>query len=315
MRVFVTGASGWIGSATVKELQGAGHHVVGLARSDGSAAKLEAAGVEVLRGDLDDLDVLTAAASGSDGVIHLAFKHDLAFSGGFQEAADADRLAVETIANALEGSNKPFVLASGLLGMSPGKLLTETDGHGIDPAQAGVGGGPGTRYQTSEFVLSLSSRGIRSSIVRLPPTNHGDGDNGFMATIVTIAREKGVSAYVGDGSNRWPAVHRLDSAKLFRLALESAPAGSTLHAVAEEGVALRDVAAVIARHLSIPEASISQEEAAGHFTWMAGFIGMDAPSSGSITQKLLSWQPVQVGLLADLDEGHYFSTEVTPFNA
>jgi nucleoside-diphosphate-sugar epimerase len=315
MRVFVTGASGWIGSATVKELQGAGHHVVGLARSNASAAKLEAAGVEVLRGDLDDLDVLTSAASGSDGVIHLAFKHDLAFSGGFQEAADADRLAVETIADALEGSNKPFVLASGLLGMSPGKLLSEKDGHGIDPAQAGVGGGPGTRYQTAEFVLSLSSRGIRSSIVRLPPTNHGDGDNGFMATIVNIARDKGVSAYVGDGSNRWPAVHRLDSATLFRLAVESAPAGSTLHAVAEEGVPLRDVAAVIARHLHVLEVSITPEEAPGHFTWMAGFIGMDAPSSGSITQELLSWEPLHVGLLADLDEGHYFSTEVTPFNA
>jgi len=279
MRFFVTGASGWIGSAVVPELIGAGHRVTGLARSDASAEALEAAGAEVRRGTLDDLDVLRDAAAASDGVIHLAFKHDLAFTGGFEAAADADRRAVETFGEALAGSDRPLVIASGMLGLAPGRVVSEQDGHGRDAAIAGFGGGPQTRWETAELALSLAERGVRSSIVRLPPTNHGDGDNGFIATVVAIAREKGVSGYIGDGANRWPAVHRLDSAPLFRLAVEKAPAGSTLHASAEEGVPIRDVAEVIGRRLEVPVVSISAEDAPEHFTWLAGFIGLDSRHS------------------------------------
>ncbi len=307
MRVFVTGASGWIGSAVVPELIAAGHQVVGLARSDASADALAAAGAEVRRGTIDDLDILRSAAGESDGVIHLAFKHDIAFSGGFQGAADADRRAVETFAEVLAGSDRPLVIASGVLGLSPGRLATELDGHVIDPALAATaGGGPLTRHATAELVLSLASRGVRSSIVRLSPTNHGDGDHGFMATIVGIARESGISGYIGDGSNRWPAVHRLDSGHLFRLALEKAPAGSTLHSVADEGVPIRDVAECIGRHLDIPVVSISPEDAAEHFTWLAGFLAIDSPASSTLTRELVGWQPTQPGLIDDLDLGHYF---------
>jgi nucleoside-diphosphate-sugar epimerase len=305
MRVFVTGASGWIGSAVVPELLESGHQVVGLARSDASAAALTVAGAEALRGSIDDLDQLQAAAAASDGVIHLAFKHELAFSGDFQGAADADRRAVESFGEALAGSEKPFVIASGILGIAPGRVATEHDGHGSRP-DAAWGSGPLTRWETAELTLSLGARGVRSSIVRLAPTNHGDGDNGFMATLVAIAREKGVSGYIGDGVNRWTAVHRLDSAHLFRLALEQAPAGSTLHGLAEEGVAIRDIAEVIGRHLDVPVVSISPEDAGEHFTWLAGFLGIDSPASSALTRELLGWQPTQPGLIADLDEGHYF---------
>jgi nucleoside-diphosphate-sugar epimerase len=308
MRVFVTGASGWIGSAVVPELIGAGHQVTGLARSDASAAALTAAGAQVHRGTLDDLDSLRDAAAASDGVIHLAFKHDIAFTGDFQGAAAADRRAVETFGDALAGSDRPFVIASGTLGLTPGRVATERDGHGVpDPAVAAMAGaGPLTRLATAELGLSLASRGVRSSVVRLPPTNHGDGDNGFMATIVGIARDKGVSGYIGDGSNRWPAVHRLDSAHLFRLALENAPAGSTLHAVADEGVPIRDIAEVIGRHLDLPVVSISPEDAAGHFTWLAGFLAADSPASSTLTRELLGWHPTHPGLIDDLDKRHYF---------
>jgi nucleoside-diphosphate-sugar epimerase len=306
MRVFVTGASGWIGSAVVPELIGAGHQVVGLARSDASAAALTAAGAEVRRGTLDDLDDLRSAAAASDGVIHLAFKHDIAFSGDFLGAAQADRRAVETMGEALAGSDRPLLIASGTLGVLPGHLATEQDGHGPDPAVAAWGEGPRMRRDTAEHVLSLASRGIRSSVVRLPPTNHGDGDNGFMATLVGIARDKGVSGYIGDGTNRWPAVHRLDSARLFRLALDNAPAGSTLHAVAEEGVPIRDIAEVIGRQLNLPVVSVPAGEAGAHFSWLAGFLGVDSPTSGVLTRELLSWQPTHPGLIADLEQGHYF---------
>ncbi|MFF4399701.1 SDR family oxidoreductase [Streptomyces sp. NPDC001480] len=305
MRVFVTGASGWIGSAVVPELIGAGHQVVGLARSDSSAAALTAAGAEVRRGTLDDLDVLRSAAAESDGVIHLAFKHDIAFSGDFQGAADADRRAVEAFGEALAGSGRPFVLASGILGLTPGRVATEED-TGPHLALDHLGDGPRTRLDTARLTLSLASRDVRSSVVRLPPTVHGEGDHGFMAALIGIARAKGVSGHVGDGTNRWPAGHRSDAAHLFRLALEKAPAGSVLHATAEEGVPIRTVAEVIGRHLDVPVATVAPEAAAEHFGWLAGFIALDSPASSTLTRELLGWQPAGPGLVDDLDKGHYF---------
>lgn len=305
MRVFVTGASGWIGSAVVPQLIGAGHQVVGLARSDASADALASAGAEVHRGTLDDLDGLRAAAAASDGVIHLAFKHDLAFTGGFAAAADADRLAIEAFGEALEGSDRPFVIASGTLGLAPGRLASERDRPDLE-GLAAHGSGPQMRAANAEMTLSFASRGVRSSVVRLPPTNHGDGDNGFMAFIVGVARDKGVSGYIGDGTNRWPAVHRLDAANLFRLATEQAPPGSVLHAVADEGVPVRDIAEVIGRHLDLPAVSVPPEQAGEHFRWLASFIGADSPASSALTRELLGWQPTQPGLLEDLDKGHYF---------
>jgi len=302
MRIFVTGASGWIGSAVVAELIASGHAVVGLARSDASAGALAAAGAEVQRGTLDDLDVIGAAADKSDGVIHLAFKHDLAFTGDFQGAAQADRHAVDAFGEVLAGSDRPLVIASGVLGLSPGHLFTEEDGHAVNPA---LPPGPQARWATAEFTLSLADRGVRSSIVRLSPTCHGDGDNGFMATLVGIARDTGISGYIGDGSNRWPAVHRLDAAHLFCVALEKAPAGSTLHGVAEEGVMTRDIAEVIGRHLDVPVVSVDPADA-GHFSFLAHFFGLDCPASSTITRELLDWQPTRPGLLEDLDRGHYF---------
>jgi nucleoside-diphosphate-sugar epimerase len=308
MRIFVTGASGWIGSAVVPELIEAGHEVVGLARSDASAEAISAMGATPHRGTIDDLDGLRAAAEASDGVIHLAFQHDLAFSGGFEVAASADRRAVETFGDVLAGSNRPLVIASGTLGLTPGKLLTETDGHGVNESMRRIGGGPQARHATAELVLSLASRGVRSSVLRLSPTVHGDGDHGFMATLVGIARTKGVSGYIGDGSNRWPAVQRFDAAHLCCLGVENAPAGSTLHAVADEGVPVREIAEVIGRHLDVPVKSIAPEDAAEHFTWLAGFIGLDSPASSAATRTLLGWEPTHPGLIEDLELGHYFNS-------
>ncbi|MFC8710125.1 SDR family oxidoreductase [Streptomyces sp. NPDC057197] len=306
MRIFVTGASGWIGSAVVPELLDAGHHVTGLARSDASAAALTAAGAEVVRGTVDDLGVLRDAAAASDGVIHLAFKHDIAFSGDFKGAAEADRRAVDVFGEVLAGTGGPFVLASGLAGLSLGRTATERDRPVTDGSPLSM------RAVTAEAVLALADRGVRASVVRLSPTCHGAGDHGFVASLTATARARGVSGHVGDGSNRWPAVHRLDAARLFRLAVEQAPAGSVLHGAAEEGVALRDVAEVIGRHLGVPVASVAPEDAAGHFGWLAGMLAQDIPASSELTRELLGWEPVRPGLLADLEEGHYFTAQGTP---
>jgi nucleoside-diphosphate-sugar epimerase len=313
MRVFVTGASGWIGSAVVPELTRAGHQVVGLARSDASAAALAATGAEVLRGSLDDPVPLGEAAAASDGVIHLAFQHDIAFSGGFQAAADADRRAVETFAQVLQGSDRPLVIASGMLADNAGRVITERDGH--EAPSAALPGGLRTRWATAELVLSLATRGVRSSIVRIAPTAHGDGDKGFMAALVGIARSRGIAAHLGAGANRWPAVHRLDAARLFRLAVERAPAGATLHAVGDEGVPIRSIAEVIGRHLDVPVVSVAPEQGAEHFGFLAAFIGADCPASSALTRELVGWEPVHPGLLEDLDRGHYFREAPVPVPA
>lgn len=306
MRVFVTGASGWIGSALVPELIGAGHEVTGLARSDASAAALTGAGARVHHGDLDGL---RGAAGASDGVIHLAFNAGLARSGGFQGAVDADRRAVGALGEALTGSGRPLVVASATVVLAPGRTGTEQDAPGLDPADAGS---PRARLATEQDALSLASHGVRSSVVRLATTVHGDGDHGFLAALVGIARAKGVSGFLGDGSSRWPAVHRLDAARLFRLALENAPAGSRLHAVTDEGVPTRDIAELIGRHLDLPVVSVPPGEASGHFGFLAGFLAADHPASSALTRELLGWQPTHPGLIDDLSEGHYFHTQPTP---
>jgi len=303
MRVFVTGASGWIGSAVVPELFDAGHQVVGLARSDASAAALEAAGAEVVHGSLGDLDVLRSAAEDSDGVIHLAFHHEVAFSGDFLAAAQTDRAAIETFGEALAGTDRPFLIASGVLGLPPGQASTENDGRETLP---GMPEGPALRHANAALTLSLADRGIRSSVVRLPPTCHGDGDNGFIKILVETARAKGVAAHVGDGANHWPATHRLDVARAFRLGLEKAPAGSVLHAIDEEGVALKDVAEAIAHKLGVSVASITPEQAFEHFGFLGAFLGVDTICSSTWTRETLGWEPTHQGLLADLREDHYF---------
>jgi nucleoside-diphosphate-sugar epimerase len=304
MRIFVTGASGWIGSAVVPELLGAGHEVVGLARSDASAQRLEAAGATVQRGDLDDPEGLAKAAADSDGVIHLAFQHEVAFGGNFAAAGAADRRAVEAMGAALADSDRPFVLASGMIGLTAGRVATEDDGLVASPE---VRANPaGRRAATALLTLSLRGIGVRSSVLRFAPTVHGDGDNGFVATLVGIARQRGVAGYVGDGTNRWPAVHRSDAARLARLAVEAAPAGSVLHAVADEGVPFREIAGAMGRHLDIPTASVAPEDVPEHFGFMAHFVALDSPVTATITRELLGWEPTGPSLLEDLEQDHYY---------
>jgi nucleoside-diphosphate-sugar epimerase len=303
MRVFVTGASGHIGSAVVPELLQAGHQVIGLARSDTSAAVLAAAGAEVHRGDLDDLDGLRAAAAAADGVIHLAFKHDLMGAYDFDGAVAADLTAIKALAAALQGTGKPLVTTSGTLML----------------AFAGISGRPGTeadfaaggpRVDAENFVTGLAGSGVRSSIVRLPPIVHSSLDHhGFAHILIGIARRSGASCYVADGANRWPSVHTLDAARVYRLALEDAPAGSRLHAVADEGVPFRDIAAAIGRGTGVPTASISAADAGERFAFLGAFAGVDNPTSSEVTRKVLGWEPAYPGLIEDLGEGHYFSQD------
>ena len=301
MRVFVTGASGHIGSALVPELLSAGHEVVGLARSDDSAAAQAASGADVRRGDLDDLDGLGEAAAAADGVVHLAFKHEDMRAGDFAGAVGADLRAIETFGDALAGTGKPFVGTSGTLLLAHAGLgRTGTEADTLE-------GGP--RIDAENAVVAFAGRGVRPSVVRLPPTVHSSLDHhGFVPALIAIAREKGTAAYVDDGSNRWPAGHTLDAAQLYRLALEAAPAGSRLHAVGDEGVPFREIAAVIGRHLNLPVVSIAPEQADAHFGFLGSLVSLDNPTSSLQTQELLGWKPTHPGLIEDLDEGHYFGT-------
>jgi nucleoside-diphosphate-sugar epimerase len=300
MRVFVTGASGHIGSAVVPELLAAGHQVVGLARSDSSAAALTAAGAEVHRGELDDLDGLRAAAATSDGVIHLAFKHDAMQSGDFEGAIAADFSAIEALGAALAGSGKPFVTTGGTLMLAfagiTGRPGTEADT---------LPGGP--RVDAENAVIALADRGVRSAVVRLPPLVHSTLDHhGFGPALIGMAREHGVSGYPGDGTNHWPAVHTLDAARAYRLALESVPAGSRLHAVADHGVPFREIAEAIGRGLDLPTASIAPDDLPAHFSYLAAFVPFDNVVASVATRELLGWAPTNPGLIEDLDQGHYF---------
>jgi len=299
MRVFVTGASGHIGSAVLPELLAAGHQVTGLARSESAAAAISAAGAAVLSGTIDDLDLLRSAAADADGVIHLAFKHEAMRAGDMLGAAGADHAAIEAMLDALAGTGKPFVGTSGtlLLAMAAlGRTGTETDA---------LPGGP--RIDAENLTIETAARGVRTSVVRLPPTVHSSLDHhGFIPVLIGMARANGAAAYVGDGANRWPAGHTLDAARLYRLALESAPAGSRLHAVGDEGVPFREIAEAIGRNAGLPAASIAAEEADKRLGFLGGFAQLDNPTSNELTRKLLGWEPTHPGLIADMDEGHYF---------
>jgi nucleoside-diphosphate-sugar epimerase len=291
MRVFVTGASGFIGSAVVAELIGAGHQVVGLARSAASAAALTAAGAEVQHGALDDLDSLRGGASAVDGVIHLAFNHDFSDYAG---AAETDRRAIEAFGDALAGSDRPLVVAAGLAPLPTGQVLTEEDDIP-----------PGVPRLSEATALPLAERGVRATVVRLPPTVHGEGDRGCVARLIDIARDKEVSAYPGGGANRWPAVHRLDAAVLFRLVLESAPAGARVHAVDEEGIPTREIAGIIGRQLTLPVRAVPAEQTVDHFGWLGAFFALDVPASSALTRRQLDWKPTGPTLFDDL-KSHYF---------
>lgn len=295
MRVFVTGATGFVGSAVVQELLAHGHAVTGLARSDDSAAQLETAGAAVLRGAIQDLDILRRGADQADGVIHCAFNHDFS---KFAQNSEDDRAAIETMGSVLEGSTRPLLATSGLAMLAQGRPATEADRL---PS-------PSDHFprQSEAATLRVAERGVRASVVRLPPTTHGKGDHGFVPTLVRIARETGKAAFVGDGENRWAAGHRLDAARLYRLALEHGAEGGPFHAVAEEGIPMKRIAALIGEQLGLPVASLSPEEAQAHFGIFAMFVGMDMQGSSERTRGLLGWEPSHPDLLTDMVENGYF---------
>ena len=295
MRVFVTGASGWVGSAVVKELLAAGHHVVGLVRSEAGAKKVAELGAEVLHGTLDDLAVLQQAAAQADGVIHTAFNHDFS---KIVVSSEQERRAIEAIGGVLEGSQRPFVVTSGVALLAPGRVTSEDDA--TRPPLASFPRAP----ETAAF--AFAARGVRTAAIRLAPTVHGIGDNGFVPRLVQLARQTGVSAYVDEGRNRWPAVHCLDAAHLYRLALENDAAQGPFHAIAEEGVPVRQIAEAIGRGLNIPVVSLSGDKVAEHFGWFANFAAIDCPSSSPRSRNLLGWQPEQQTLLEDMDKAAYF---------
>jgi nucleoside-diphosphate-sugar epimerase len=300
MRIFVTGATGFVGSAIVPELIGAGHQVLGLARSDAAAASLTAAGAGVQRGSLDDLESLSKGASAADAVIHAGFIHDFE---NYAAAAQTDKRAIETIGAVLAGSGRPFIVTSGTALTAPGRIATEEDAANSTFPR-----------KSEEAAASASTKGARVSVLRLPPSVHGVGDHGFVPLLIRIAREKGVSAYIGEGLNRWAAVHRLDAAHLYRLVLETGSIAPRYHAVADEEVPFREIAQVIGRRLNIPVVSKSPEEAADHFGWFAHFVGLDCPASSVWTQGQLGWSPAQPSLIPDIDQPGYFEMNQKTFD-
>lgn len=293
MRIFVTGATGFVGTAITSELIGAGHQVVGLSRSDSGAAALAALGAEVHRGSLEDIDSLRAGARDADAVIHAAFNHDFS---RFAQNCEEDRQAILAMGAELEGSERPMLVTSGLALVAPGRIATEAD----VPA-------PHFPRVSEAAAAAVAARGVRISTVRLAPSTHGAGDHGFVPHLIDLAREKGVAAYIGDGANRWPGVHRFDAARLYRLAIERGVERGPFHAVAEEGAAFKAIAEVIGRGLGVPVVSLPSEEAEAHFGWFAMFAGMDVPASSARTREVLGWEPTQPGLLEDIEQAGYFA--------
>ncbi len=296
MRIFVTGATGFVGSAVVKELMSSGHEVIGLARSEAAVKSLIEAGAQVHKGDLEDIDSLRSGAASADAVIHTAFNHDFS---KFKASCETDSRAIELFGSVLAGSERPLIVTSAIGILPQGHLATEETVPASEPAAH-------PRAASEEAAIMTGRNGVRTSVIRLAPTVHGQGDHNFIPTLIRLAKEKGISAYIGDGSNRWPAVQRLDAARLFRLVLEKGVAGSRYHAVAEESIPFREIAGVIGRQLNIPIVSVKPEEAQNHFGWFVNFASMDIPASSQLTREQLAWQPTQPGLIQDLSLPHYF---------